>query len=90
MFTSELRQAIENTDIAVLACTCFPMAKAELESQFRGVVFIDPGAYCAGLLDDDTATHDRKLSVIVKGDVVSRTRVTEFAESYLGNDVTGL
>ena len=90
LFTSQLRQAIENTDIAILACTCFPMAKAELESRFPGVVFIDPGAYCAGLLDEHSTTHDRKLSVIVKGDVVSADRVIEFAQSYLDSNVTGL
>lgn len=90
VFTSELRQAIENTDIAILACTCFPIVKARLESRFPGVVFIDPGAYCAGLLNEHSTTQDRKLSVIVKGVVVSAARVTEFAKSYLGSDVSEL
>jgi glutamate racemase len=90
VFTSELRLAVENSDIAVLACTCFPMAKAELESQFPGVVFIDPGAYCSGLLEEDTSRQEKKLSVIIKGDVVSRARVTEFAQTYLGSDFTGM
>lgn len=90
VFTSDLRQAIENTDIAVLACTCFPMAKAELESRFPGVVFIDPGAYCAGLLAEDNHGEERKLTVKIEGDVVSRDRVCEFAKSYLGRSFTGL
>ena len=90
VFTSELRQAVENSDIAVLACTCFPMAKAELESQFPWVVFINPGAYCSGLLEEDTSRQKRKLSLILKGDVISRARVTEFAQSYLGSDFTGV
>jgi glutamate racemase len=90
VFTSELRLAVENSDIAVLACTCFPMAKAELEFQFPGVIFIDPGAYCSGLLEEDTSRQKRKLSVILKGDVVPRARVTEFAQSYLGSDFTGM
>ena len=90
VFTSDLRQAIENSDIVVLACTCFPMAKAELESQFPGVVFIDPGAYCSGLLEEDNSGEERKLTVKVKGDVVSRARVCEFAKSWLGSGFTGL
>ncbi len=88
VLTNELRQAIEDSDIAVLACTCFPMARAELESRFPGVMFMDPGAYCSGLLDEDSNRQERKLSVIIKGDVVSRTRVTEFAKTYLGSDFT--
>ena len=66
------------------------MAKAELESQFPGVVFIDPGAYCSGLLEEDNTMQERKLSVIIKGDVISSDRVTEFAQSYLGSDFTGM
>lgn len=90
VLTNELRQAIEDSDIAVLACTCFPMAKAELESQFPRVVFMDPGAYCSGLLDERTNRQKKNLSVIVKGDIVSRARVDEFIKSYLGTDSTGL
>lgn len=44
------RASIERADVVVLACTCFPLARAELEGLFRGVDCIDPGAYCAGLL----------------------------------------
>jgi glutamate racemase len=90
VFTSDLRQVIEDSDIAVLACTCFPMAKAELESQFPGVIFMDPGAYCSGLLDEDTSRQERKLSVIIESNVVSKARVTEFAQTYLGSDFTGM
>lgn len=83
VLTSDLRRAIENTDIAILACTCFPMAITELESQFPGVVFIDPGAYCSGLLQEDSSGAERKLAMNVSGDVVSRAQVCEFAESWL-------
>jgi len=86
VFTCELRQAIENSDIAALACTCFPMARAELELQFPDVIFMDPGAYCPGLLDEDATSQQRKLSVMVKGDIVSRARVSEFARSYLDRE----
>lgn len=90
VFTFELQQAIEDSDIAVLACTCFPMAKVELKARFPGVQFIDPGTYCPGLLDEDSSGEERKLTLKIKGDVVSRTLVSEFAESYLGSRFTGL
>jgi glutamate racemase len=80
-----LGQAIEYSDVAVLACTCFPMVRAELESLFPGVTFLDPGAYCSGLLDESSIAQHRQLHIMVTGDVVSATRVTEFAESYLGS-----
>lgn len=83
--TPDLRKAIENTEIAVLACTCFPMVKAEMEALFSGVIFLDPGTYCSGLLRESVKTQDRKLFVKVTGEVVSTARVTEFAKSYLGD-----
>lgn len=85
VFTGDLRQAIENTEIAVLACTCFPMVQAELASLFPGVTFLDPGAYCAGFLYEKASAQDRNLHIKVTGEVVSSARVTEFAESYLGS-----
>jgi glutamate racemase len=85
VFTSEFRQAIEGTNIAVLACTCFPIVRAELKSLFPGVIFLDPAAYCSGLLKENAVTYDRKLSIKVTGKVVSKTRVTDFAQSYLNN-----
>lgn len=89
-FTEDLRQALADADIAVLACTCFPMAMAQLESRYPDVMFLDPGAYCAGLLEGDGTEKQRKLSIIVKGDLVSESRVNEFAKSYLGSDFAGL
>jgi len=83
--TSDLKEAIKNTDIAVLACTCFPMVRTELESLYPEVIFLDPGAYCSGLLDESTVGQDRKLTIEVTGKVVSKARVTEFAKSYLDN-----
>jgi glutamate racemase len=85
--TSDLKQAIENTDIAVLACKCFPMVRTELESLFPGVIFLDPGAYCFGLLKESAVTQGRKLSIKVTGKVVSEAQVTDFARSYLDNGV---
>jgi glutamate racemase len=83
--TGDLRAAIENTDIAVLACTCFPMVRTELESLFPGVIFLDPGAYCSGLVTGSLLTQRRRLRIKVTGEVVATRRVTEFAQSYLGN-----
>ena len=83
VLTNDLRQAIENTDIAVLACTCFPMVTTELESLFPAVIFLDPGAYCSGFLKEGDSAQDRKLHITVTGEVVATTRVIEFAESYL-------
>lgn len=84
VLTSELRQAIENTDVAILACTCFPMVKSMLQEQFPGVLFLDPGAYCTSLLPETVKTQDPLLKINVEGEVVSRERVIEFAKSYLG------
>ena len=62
------------------------MVKAELESMFPAVFFLDPGAYCADILKQGVAAQKRKLSVRVSGDVVSKQRAVEFAESYLEYD----
>ena len=86
MLSSALTKALDNTDIAVLACTCFPMVKDELESLFPELVLLDPGAYCSELLNENSISQDKKLCVEVTGDVVSKERVTEFAKSYLGHD----
>jgi len=85
--TGDLEEAIKNTDIAVLACTCFPMVRTELESLYPEVIFLDPGAYCSGLLEESTVAQNGKLTIEVTGKVVSKARVTEFAKSYLDNGV---
>lgn len=85
VYDRDLRSAIENTDIAILACTCFPLISAELESLFPDVLFLDPGAYCENLLPNCAPQQVRKLQIKVTGDVVAPTRVIEFAKSYLGN-----
>jgi len=82
--TNDLRRAIGNTDIAVLACTCFPMIAAELESLFPTVIFLDPGAYCSGLLNENAIAQHRNLHIKVTGKVVSTAQATDFARSYLG------
>lgn len=84
VLTRELRMALRDTDVAVLACTCFPIVMTRLESLFPHVIFLDPGAYCASLLRDRPVTKDKKLRIKMTGDVVSATRVVDFAESLLG------
>ena len=83
--TSDIEEAIKSTDIAVLACTCFPMVRTELDSLYPEVIFLDPGAYCSGLLEQSAVGQNRKLTISVTGKVVSKARVTEFAKSYLDN-----
>ena len=82
--TRELRRAIDRAEIAILACTCFPMVMEDLEAVFPDVLFLDPGAYSAGLMPGDAGNRDNTLSVRVTGEEVSSARVVEFAESYLG------
>ncbi|MCX6855731.1 MAG: aspartate/glutamate racemase family protein [Verrucomicrobia bacterium] len=83
VLTGPLRASLALTDVAILACTCFPMARLELERQFPEVVFLDPGACCAALLSDHSATRQGRLELQVTGDAVSHDRVVEFAETYL-------
>ncbi len=83
VLTNELRQAIQNADIAVLACTCFPMVMVELQALFPAVIFLDPGTYCSGLLKESVQTQPWKISVKVTGTAVSEACIAEFAESYL-------
>ncbi len=82
--TGALRRAMEVTEIAVLACTCFPLVRKDLEAVFPDVLFLDPGAYGAGLMPKQIGTTDNRLRVKVTGQEVSEARVIEFAESYLG------
>ena len=86
LLDDRLSQAIAATDVAVLACTCFPMVQERLQALFPHVVFLDPGAYCAGLLQQDELSRGRTLAIRVTGDVVSKRRVAEFAKTYLGSD----
>ena len=83
--TDELTQAIGTADVVALACTCFPIVQAELNSMFPHVLFLDPGAYCPGLPQGSCESQDNRLRIEVTGDVVSRDRVTEFARTYLGD-----
>jgi glutamate racemase len=78
-----LCQAIESADVVVLACTCFPLIRAELESLFPHVIFLDPGAYAADLLGSRDRFSSGRLRVEVTGDAVEPARVSEFAASYL-------
>ncbi len=81
--TAELRQAIENTDIAILACTCFPMVQADLAAMYPDVVFLDPGAWCPDLVSDESQVKCKQLSLEVTGNAVAEGRVFEYASSYL-------
>ena len=82
--TVELRSAIETADVVVMACTCFPLVRDELETSFPGVLFLDPGAYCAELLSADSKSADNAVSLRVTGDEVSPASVVNFANTYLG------
>lgn len=81
--TGELRAALGDSDIAILACTCFPMVREDLERLFPGVVFLDPGAYCSELITGHRGMRQKKLSLEVTGDEVSAEQVISFARSYL-------
>ena len=87
VLTGELRQALADTDVAVLACTCFPMARSELESAFPNVTFLDPGAWCPGLLPHSDREQEEVLSLTVTGDVVAVEAAREFTRGYLGRGV---
>lgn len=89
VLTHDLRQALEDTDIALMACTCFPMARTELEAQFPEVIFLDPGRYCSNLLKEKFASQKKSLSVSVTGDIVTTEHVTKFARSYLNSKSIG-
>jgi glutamate racemase len=84
VFDGGLHAAIADVDFAVLACTCFPMVSSRLANLFPGVTFLDPGSYCADLLQRSNDTGDRKLRIEVTGNVVEQARVTKFAQTYLG------
>ena len=84
VLTRKLRLALQDADVAILACTCFPIVMGRLESLFPGVTFLDPGAYYAGLLPKHAAIRDQRLRIKVTGDVVSAKRAVDFAESHLG------
>ena len=81
--TGELRRELDDTDVAVLACTCFPMVANELESLFPAVTFLDPGAYSPGLFEKRTTTQNRQLRIKVTGNVVSAARAADFAKTHL-------
>jgi len=85
VLTDGLDAALAATDVAVLACTCFPMVKIELEALFPDVLFLDPGAYCAGLLMQSGTSQTRKLTLRVTGDAVPREQAVDFAKTYLGD-----
>lgn len=89
LFTDALKASLDKTDIAILACTCFPMVKDELEALYPDVVFLDPGAYCSDILKKSVETQSNKLSVEVTGTEVSAARVIEYARSYLGDSSIG-
>jgi glutamate racemase len=81
--TAELKTAIGDADVAILACTCFPMVKADLETLFPDVVFLDPGAYCSELITGHRKARQKRLSLEVTGNEVPAAKVISFARSYL-------
>lgn len=87
VLTKPLRAALAETDFAVLACTCFPMAQAVLERLFPNVIFLDPGTYCGALLAGQDAAQTRSLELRVTGDVMDISLVDDFARKYLPKHV---
>ena len=83
--THDLRKALETADIAVLACTCFPIVKDELESLFPSVVFLDPGAYCSSLLKEGYFSRNKRLKITATGMEVPLVEAADFAKRYLPN-----
>jgi glutamate racemase len=83
LLTNELQTALQHTDIALLACTCFPMVQEELKSIFPKVLFIDPGIYCPDLLHASDGKQKRDLQLLITGSVVSPAAVQHFATNYL-------
>ena len=81
VLTSELRRALDQADVAILACTCFRMAKTELQSLYPRVEFLDPGAHCPALLGESETARRRSLAIRVTGNAVPPDHVTEFAKS---------
>ena len=79
-----LRDAIAESDVAVLACTCFPIVEAELQALFPDVVFLDPGKFCSAQLGRPASGRGRQLLVEVTGDTVSAAEAAAFARAYLG------
>lgn len=86
VLTSSLRQAIENTDVAVLACTCFPMVAVELRALFPDTIFLDPGTYCSKLLEKPDGDPAQELELRVTGHVVTEKQAADFARSYLSSE----
>lgn len=84
--TAELKAAIDNADVVVLACTCFPMVQPDLEVMYPDVVFLDPGAYCSGLLASEGNEQHKNLSIEVTGDDVPAALVISFAKSFLDEE----
>jgi len=87
--TADLQQAIEKTDVAILACTCFPMVRSDLEALYPDVVFLDPGAWCRDLVKEESQTEYNQLSLEVTGNAVAEKRVIQYARSYLGAGSVG-
>jgi len=84
--TAELKNAIGNADVAILACTCFPMVRVDLEALFPDVVFLDPGAYCPALIEGHHEAGQKRLAIEVTGDQVPAASVVSFAKSYLDEE----
>jgi len=85
VLTAELREALAEADIAVLACTCFPMASKQLKAEFPEVIFLDPGAYCTNLLQASGKEDAQALRLSVTGNIVSTAEATAFARGYLAS-----
>lgn len=83
VLTDALRRALDRTDVAVLACTCFPMVRDKLESRFPAVEFLDPGSWAPEVAPGSAVPAGRNLRIKVTGDAVVANQVEAYAIRYL-------
>lgn len=81
--STPVKEALGNTDFAILACTCFPIVIEKLKTLFPTVTFLDPGVYCAMLMDDVTNEEESRLTLDVTGHAVQPAEARRFAGHYL-------
>lgn len=73
--------------LSIAARTCLPVVQAELEAMFPKVMFLDPGACCAGPLRSTGEAQHGSLDFIVFGPRISRSLVGRFAGRYVQDNL---
>lgn len=86
VLTCGLRHALDQADVVVLGCTCFPMVRDELVARYPAAEFLDPAAFAPTVIPATTIEGRRTLRLRVTGDVVSTKKVESLARRYLGCD----